>query len=79
MKGGHGGGGGGEETEGICLLTIKRSLGSPRKQAAVEQSTAAHLNTNLKCLHTRVHFTVRASPGTHAPSLGLSPERSFVC
>jgi len=66
MKGGHGGGGGGEETEGICLLTIKRSLRSPRKQAVVEQSTAAHLNTNLKCLHTRVHFTVRASAGTHA-------------
>lgn len=45
------GGGEGEE-EGIWLLTIKRSLGSPRNRA-VEQSTAAHLNTNFKCLHTR--------------------------
>lgn len=41
-----------KEEEGIWLLTIKRSLGSPRKRT-VEQSTAAHLNTNLKCLHTR--------------------------
>jgi len=41
-KGGRDGGGG-EEEEGICLLTIKRSLRSPRKRAAVEQSTAAHL------------------------------------